>query len=464
MRRSIARRCYSITVYRGRFKREDGRDGREITIREMRKGCVTAIVVTLLLIGAVTLVFALGYFASPRTVDLETDTALVALIARADSSRVIIAVPSFGPLFRVVDGHPLTERVVAQRSDRGRIQLLALLAGNNPVVIALAKDDPQFITRAGTIRRFVLATVASFAGLNHTSDGSLLVLGNTSLPERPATVPAQRISAGLRGEAFLVQHEGKDRFPPVGRPSVTAVSVRGDEIALLARGRIGQSAMLSSSAGAFEAPRDAMFSIVFWQPHDALEDLDRFLPLNLHDLARRGTMLSIYDVEGGRLLPRPRGLIVVPETQESTEAVGALFNTAAFRELGDTPVTSREVGGVKIDRARRLGAEIEVARVGGKLLIGLDGTSIEKYLSAQRFTLSSGGAIAWSAVASASRLRPVLDDLKDEKSLKFLAPRMHRSVRQMASFVQLLPPEAEVTANKRVTPSAEEVEVILKTK
>lgn len=426
----------------------------------MRRGCLAVAGVLLLLAGVVAAVLATGYYADLPRVSLKTDQRLLAIAARvpADVDQAIVA-PAFGPAVRELAKHPITRDAVYKSDDASRVKLLGALVGPAPFAAWSEDDQPRLLIEIGGWRRSLLLAAARFAAVDLTTHDRWVAVGGV-----PATAGGA-IDASVAGEGhlFALHRAGGDRYPPVGRPAITAVTLSGSEMRALSGARATEGAPPRIDA-VFEHPNSALLTIAFWQPHAALRDLDRFLPVDLQRLAVRGASLVLYDIETRGLLPRPKGLIALPETKESIDAAASLFNAAAFEQLGDGAVTSRSVGGVRIDRGKRLGATIEVARAHGRVYIGFDGGSLEQYLTGSRTALTPNEGGHWSIRADANRLRPVVDELADHKGLRFVASRVNRSARQMRSLLRMLPNAATVAGDKYVAGGLEQVDLTVTSK
>lgn len=426
------------------------------------------IVITLILIVVAALVavggFLLtGYLGEPARVTLSREAALLRLAGEAPSdARQIVIVPTFGPLVRRLSNHTITSGGMDHVARRRELELAAMLIGASPVV-AWEKDDAvTLVADVRGVRRALLSFAAIVSPLPVGTRGEYVTFGqagDAAGGTSDLTIP------DLSGELFVLHRGGRDRYPPLERPAVSAVTVSDDRrVRISSVARRADDAPPVAAGVPFEVAEGSMITIVFWKKHSTLKELDRFLPVNLQRMAAGGAALTIYDVETGGLLPRPRGLFAVPQTAESLEAAATLFNTAVFPELGDTGVSSRQVGEVKIDRVKKLGATIEVARLDGRILFGFDDTSLERYLRATRTTAKFTPDASWTVHADVAQLKPVVEKLEDHRGLRFAAPKVARSVKQTSSLLSTLPPGTLIGGSKSASGGFERVDLVIAAK
>ena len=132
---------------------------------------------------------------------------------------------------------------------------------------------------------------------------------------------------------------------------------------------------------------------------DWLRGLDRLLPVKLSPLLQKGALVSLYKVDKGALLPRLRGLAVVPEGPD-TEGLIALLDSVSPRfSLGAVSGQRRTYQGIEIVRREGLGFVIEYARAAGRVLVAFDKSQHRGFR--QRQADSGGGAAGPDGLVSA---------------------------------------------------------------
>jgi hypothetical protein len=396
----------------------------------------------------------------PATTPLDQSPQLVELAAYAPpDGKQLILVHSVASLYRTLRNSDIAADAIAQLPNESQLHLASLLLGNSEAVVWFDGEQPRAVVRASPLRRMLATTVASVAGAPLTSRDSFLFYADSGATRGAAPNALTALAAGMPGSIFIFDRSSKaDSFPPLSRPSITAVESRDG--ALLIHARANASAPAPAAAtGGFELPADAMLSIIFHGDSDALGDLDRILPLRLDRLASGGVLLSLYSIEAsGRLLPRPRGVIVLPENEESRQAVASIFNAATIPGL-DSPATSRQIGSIKVDRIERLGATIEVARDRGRLIVGMDSKSLDRYFAGKRDSVAAENGEVWVLKGDPAQLRPVVDDLAEQPALRLLAPKIVRRARDTRKVLNLLGGAKSISGVRRIRAPWEEIEL-----
>src|SRR5436190_3528140 len=132
------------------------------------------------------------------------------------------------------------------------------------------------------------------------------------------------------GDALVVQREsGRGAYPPIARPAATSLGVTRDEIRLtsVAAGFSPPTAGgLKAAAPPF--PNGAVLAASFATPPRAVADLDRLFGSKVSGLFTDGGTICIYDVDSHKLLPRPLGVIAIPDTPERRAEIGSLKDFA----------------------------------------------------------------------------------------------------------------------------------------
>jgi len=218
------------------------------------------------------------------------------------------------------------------------------------------------------------------------------------------------------GDALVVQREGgRGAYPPIGRPAATSVEVTKDEIRLTSvspEPRSGEGFPAQERGGSFASsrsglgtrfPNGAVLSAAFASPPRVIADLDRLLGSKVSGLFTDGGMLCIYDVDSRKLLPRPLGVIVLPDSPERRSAIASLKD---FAHTGEKD---------------------------GMLLVSFD-RSIDQYQK-DVFEQPETAGNEWTVRIDAPRLVPILKDFDKNVGARFVAPRLQRSARDLDQWI-----------------------------
>jgi hypothetical protein len=231
------------------------------------------------------------------------------------------------------------------------------------------------------------------------------------------------------GDALVVQRESaRGAYPPIGRPAVTSVSVTPTEIRLTS-----VAAGFSPPEGGLKAaptphfPRSAMLSAAFSSPPRLLRDLDRIFGAKISDIFTDGGLVCVYDVDLRKLLPRPLGVIAVPDDRKRRATVDSLGNFV------------------------RTGAK------DGMLLLSFD-HSIEQYQK-DVFDQPTSVGNQWTMRIDPPRLVPVLNDLGQNLGLRIAAPRLFRSARDLDQWISGLEQAKVIEASDSADSGAETLQV-----
>jgi hypothetical protein len=398
---------------------------------------LTLIVIIVLVAGAAG---AYLYFTTPH------ETAGVAFPLSAESKRAIAAVPSSAESFVYVPtaaaldaklkANPITrDAMAAWSSDRALPSPWIL--GRGDLVAWQSGKETRYLLRVDPLRATLVRTYLTFKGGNGAA-----VLINAPIAEPiPADEVAtiERLAAKLpAGDALVVQRSSaRGAFPPIGRPAVSSVQVAPSEILITTVGPAG-SPLLPGTGGAppvltARFPRGALLSATFTSPPRVFDDLNRLFGKRVSDFVGDGGSVSLYDVDTGKLLPRPLGVISVPATAERRPTAEML---------------------------NRYGAR--TAERGDELIISFD-RSIDTYLKdTADLTPVPGGR--WAARIDARRLAPILDRVKDSMGLRIASPRLYRGARDLDRWIGSLRAATTITATAVTDGSTDELKVRISAK
>jgi hypothetical protein len=242
-----------------------------------------------------------------------------------------------------------------------------------------------------------------------------------------------QLAAGLQEADVLVVQRRSDRgaFPPMGRPAITSVHVAPEEITTISRA----SAEAGTTAGEpidARFPANAMLAAAFSEPPRMLSDLNRLIGTRIDILLEDGGVVALYDVDSGTLVPRPRGVILVPLDARRKAVVRDLMPLTDF--LGET----REIG--------------------DQIVISLDRGSMASF-AADTLLPGKWPANLWALRIDPERMVPILRRAGDSTGLRIAAPRIHRGARDLRQWIGALEEAGSLEAAASVTDGIEELRV-----
>jgi hypothetical protein len=260
-------------------------------------------------------------------------------------------------------------------------------------------------------------------------------LGDTLLINAPAAQPIDAVALDQilqlaeklpPGDVFVVQRSGsRGAFPPIARPAVTSLSVTPDEILLTSRASREEtdaaSVQISTPA---RFARGALLSATFATMPRIVEDLNRVFGTRVSSLMENGGTMTVYDIDTHKFLPRPIGVIALPDDP---------VRHAAFEDFV-----------AKVRQGESLGIHIQTAEQNGSLLLSFD-NSIDIY-SKDVFEPGRWPAGKWALRADPKRLVPILSRLNDSIGLRIAAGRVYRSARDLNRWIDALQEATSIEA------------------
>ncbi len=433
------------------------------------------------------------YFTTPRqgkgvSFPLTQDerTLLAYVPSSADSFAII---PTAAATYAKLEDNPTSRGPVDEWTSKHSMPRPWMLGGAD-LVAWKAGGQTSYAVRLDTIRAAILQVYLMIAGDSESSP--------TYRINAPADPPmsADDVSSidGLTnglppGDILIVQREGgRAAFPPIARPAVSSLAISADHIDVVSvaafeerdrndrRGAPGyanpgpgliQPAPSTASSPADAAPqgnepsteqaaaplpdtepklvRGALMSLWFVAAPRAVDDLNRLFGTKVSPLVAGGGQIVLYEIEGGKLLPRPRGLFVLPADDMRRDAVRHLESLA--------PTDVREA----------LGFHVESAERGNELFVAFDRTSIPQYLKDESVP-SAWPANRWALRMDAQRFVPVLEQLDGSVGLRIATPRLYRSARDLDRWIAALREARLIEAADTVHGSTEELRVRISAK
>ncbi len=398
------------------------------------------LIVLAVLVGAVT---AYLVYTTPKvahTVKFPLSQPHRHLLTRVPASADWFAlVPSAALLHAKLLANPIAREPILQWTQEHELPRPWMLGGADLTVWKSGKTT-SYALRLDRFRAlFVRAWLLMASNAHARWDGSTLIMheaiGATATPSELDDV--LRLAAALpEGDVLVVQRESaRGTFPPTARPAVTSVRVTPHEVLLVSRAATKDTAVQREIRARF--PRAAMLSATFAAPPRLLGDLNRLLGTHIDALVDEGGAIALYDVEGGTLLPRPKGVIVVPADPRARE------------QLEDIAPVVAVVG--------------ETRDVGDQILVSFDRSSMDLYLK-DAFLTASWPATRWALRVDPAKLIPVLRRVADSPGLRFATPRVHRAARDLRRWIDPLQHADSVEAAASVVGGVEELRVRIASK
>ncbi|HEV2720517.1 MAG TPA: hypothetical protein VG323_10905 [Thermoanaerobaculia bacterium] len=344
-------------------------------------------------------------------------------------------VPNAAALEATLRANEVTRDAVDAWSAKQRLPRPWMI-GNADLLAWRSEGRTRYYLRLDPVRAFVVRTYTMIAG------GGDTILINAPAEAAIAPEELQRIetlAAKLpAGDALVVQRmSGRGAFPPIARPAVSSIGVTPAAIRIVSRAASDDP---PSSALSASFPKSAVLAAAFVEPPRIVDDLNRLLGVKVAALLGGGGALALYDVELGKLLPRPLGVIAVPAERR-----------AAFNDVVDLA-----------KQGQSLGYEVRTAERGGQMLLSFD-RSLDLYLK-DAFDPRQFPTARWAVHADAARLVPILRQLSDNLGLRIASPRIFRGARDADHWIEALGRANSIEAVDSTDGSAEQLSVDIATK
>jgi hypothetical protein len=423
------------------------------------------------LVGALAVAVTIWLFATASgagwTVALPLPAADRELMAQvpADASEFAL-IAAAGPTHRQLERNPVTADLIHAWAE-GAGARFPLLLGRADVVAWRANGRVGMAASVDAVRAVLLRAWILVSGSEEVSIERRTLFRNRS--DHPMAAgdlePLIELAAGLPRASALVWQTSESRgaFPPVGRPSASAVSLTGEGVRIQCASaeRTGDAAAQRPLGRRF--PTNAAASIEFAASPPFAGEIERLVGVRVRPLLEDGGMLVIYDVDSRTLVPRPIGLLVLPGDSGHRAALASLLGS--IESIGKDLVaeTRRQVGPTQVVRRRAFGGTMETAESAGELLISFDGASLERYLGGGFEPVEPKPAV-WIARIDPSRLAPLVAAGEKNRALRLLTPKIARSARDVNRWIGYLSGVHLATARKMAGSRGDELQVVVTTK
>ncbi|PYQ35246.1 MAG: hypothetical protein DMF57_03780 [Acidobacteria bacterium] len=361
-----------------------------------------------------------------------------ALLAQVPASAQSFAlIPAAAALDAKLRANPITRDALDSWSGRNSVPR-PWMFGSADLLAWKSGDSVQYFLRLDPFRAFSVRVYSLAArGL-----GKSVRINVSSEPPMDSDELARILDLAGKlppGDALVVQREsGRGSFPPIGRPTVTSVQVTATDVNLtsIAAGEV-PAATLNA-----RLPRAALLAVAFTSPPRMINDLNRLFGAKISSVLSDGGAIALYDIDTGKLLPRPIGVIVVPADAQRRADFDSLVKT--------------------LHGGESLGYRVRTAERGGELLLSFD-ESIDQYLK-DRFDEARVPGGQWAVVIDPKRLLPILGRLSDNIGLRVASPRLFRAARDLEGWITPLQQAERIEANDSTNSGLEELRVHLAAK
>jgi hypothetical protein len=182
-------------------------------------------------------------------------------------------------------------------------------------------------------------------------------------------------------------------------------------------------------------PKSAVLAAAFTQPPRIVGDLNRLTGAKVADLLANGGSIALYDVETGKLMPRPVGVFGVPAERR-----------ADFQNFIDLA-----------KQGQALGYEVHTAERDGLLLVSFD-RSLDLYLK-DTFEARQLPSARWALRADPAKLVPILSQLSNNLGLRIASPRIYRGAQDADRWMSALGRASAIEAHDATDGAAEQLSV-----
>lgn len=409
----------------------------------MRKLAIVVVVIALIA-GAIALFLK---FTTPRTsvgvrfpLTAEQRELLASVPASADAFALI---PTAAVVRAKLVANPVTRQPLLDWAETAQIPR-SWMMGNADLVLWRSGRLTSYAThldplRAAVVRMYLMLGSGIDARI---SSGTFLINAGAGEPlglDRVDQLLATANGLGVADAIVVQQGRGSNGFPPIGRPSVTAIQIGNDDVNLTCAAALTEAANALPAGGATRPrfPQNALLAAVFRQPPRIVGELDRLLLTRVSHLLDDGGSLILYDVNAGTLLPRPDGLIVAKNTPENQALVKRIEEPAKI--FGEVRTTN------------------------DRLLVSFDKNSMQRY-AIENFADAQWPSNDWALRLDPKRAVPLLEQLGDSTGLRIAAPRIYRSTRDLRRWIEYLSAAQSVEAAHSVTATTEVLRVRIASK
>ncbi|HEX7421061.1 MAG TPA: hypothetical protein VF505_14320 [Thermoanaerobaculia bacterium] len=345
--------------------------------------------------------------------------------------------------------NPITRAPISDWAETAQIPRSWMIGGAD-LVLWRGEKATSYAIHLDPLRAAVVRIYLMFgSGIDaRVTSGTFLI--NAGAGEPLGLTRVDQLLAGANGlgaaDAIVVQQgRSSNGYPPIGRPSVTAIQIGKDDVNLVSVAplSVGQALLpVPGQAGVPvlhhpRFPANALLAATFRTPPRVIGDLDRLFLARVSHLLDNGGSIVLYDVNARTLLPHPDGLIVAKNTPENQALVKKIEEPATM--FGEIRTTNDQ------------------------LLVAFDKNSMQRY-AIENFVDAQWPSNDWAVRLDPKRAVPLLEQLGDNTGLRLAAPRIYRSARDLRRWIGYLSAAQSIEASHSVTPASEELRVRIASK
>jgi len=398
----------------------------------MRK-LVIAIVILAALAAAVWGYLVYTTPSQSRGVTFPLSAAQRALLAQVpESADAFVLVPGAAALHAKLEANPVSRDLLA----RGSVPRPWMLGGAD-VVAWTANKKTTYLVHLDSLRAFIARVVGR--------NDSVLINAPAETPIDGAELDriVSIANALPSGDALAVQRtSSRGAFPPISRPAVSSIAVTPGEIVITSRAPADPRDVVRPEPLRVRFPKTAILTASFTKPPRQLE-LTRIMAKEITTLLADGGTIALYEVDTGTLLPKPREVIAIPATPERREALASVV-----KAIGSS---GQELTG------------FQTVDSGNELVVSFDPKSLGHYLK-DGADDARWPANVWAAKVDPGRMVPLLKEIDGNPALRIVAPKLHRSVRDLKHWIGSLEQAKSIEAAGSSDGVAEELRVVISTK
>jgi hypothetical protein len=347
------------------------------------------------------------------------------------SAEAFALVPTAAALTAKLRANPITRDVVEEWSAKQKLPEPWMIGGAD-LLAWRVEGKTRYYLRLDPLRALLVRMYIMVAG----DTGDTVVI-NAPAEAGIAADELQRIESLAAklpaGDALVVQRaSGRGAFPPISRPAVSSVAVNPEAIKIVSR---AESSEPPSRPLATNFPKSAILAAAFTTPPRMVGDLNRLVGAKVADLLANGGALALYDVETGKLMPRPIGVFAVPAARRQE-----FTNFVDLAKQGEA-----------------LGYEVHTAELGNQLLLSFD-SSLGLYIK-DTFAPQQLPSARWALRADPGKLAPILSQLNNNLGLRIASPRIFRGVGDADRWIAALGRAASIEAQDAADGTAEQLSV-----
>ena len=352
------------------------------------------------------------------------------------SAQSFALIPTAAAVYGKLRANPMTADPVAKWTDERRLPQPWLIGGAD-LVMWNSSEGASYAIRLDAFRallvRIYLMLGSDIEGRWSNSTFLINAPAESPIAEGEMSRIASLALSLPPGDALVVQRENdRSAFPPTRRPAVTSVQISADAIGITTRAPADPAAAPKRLQPRYA--RSALLSAFFASPPRAIDDLNRIVLTRVSPLVSDGGGVVLFDVDTGTLLPRPKGVLLLPPDEPRRDALQKVVSDS--------------------------GGLIQTGEQNGSLLLSFDTSSIGRYATEQ-FDPPRFEANLWSIRLDPERLVPILRRMGGSTGLRLAAGRLYRTVRQLGTWIGPLEQARAIEAASSASGGVEEMRVLI---